>query len=143
MAGYHHCMATTFRDLPQFRYAAGCTWVAHPGNIIRYRVCITKPDDPIMAGITDFDHVSEQYYLHHDPAVEVLAQTTFSGEHHPWRKKVVMPVTYTTRYGAGRIFYTSLGHTADELDLPNLRPVLHRGCLWAAGADSDRLTAIR
>ncbi len=25
MAGYHHCMSATFRDLPQFRYAAGCT----------------------------------------------------------------------------------------------------------------------
>lgn len=46
MAGYHHCMSTTFRDVPQFRYAAGCTWVAHPGGIIRYRVRVTRPRRP-------------------------------------------------------------------------------------------------
>lgn len=143
MAGYHHCMSTTFRDVPQFRYAAACTWVAHPGNIMRYRVRVTAPDDPIMAGMADFDHVSEQYYMHVDPAVEVLAETTFSGEHHPWRSDVVMPVTFKTHYGKGRIFYTALGHTADELDLPNLRPVLHRGLLWAAGRDDAELRAVR
>lgn len=133
MAGYHHCMSTTFRDVPQFRYAAGCTWVAHPGGIIRYRVRVTRPDDPIMAGIEDFDHLSEQYYMHYDPAVEVLAETTFSGAHHPWRTNVPMPVTFKTHYGAGRIFFTALGHRADELDLAPVRRMLHRGLLWSAG----------
>lgn len=141
MAGYHHCMSTTFRDVPQFRYAAACTWVAHPGSIMRYRVRITAPNDPIMAGIKDFDHVSEQYYMHYDPAVQILADTVFSGEHDPWRKNIVMPVTFKTHYGAGRIFFTSLGHTADELDLPNLRPVLHRGLLWAAGRGEKEIRA--
>ncbi|MDO6731448.1 ThuA domain-containing protein [Marinovum sp. 2_MG-2023] len=138
MAGYHHCMSTTFRDVPQFRYAAGCTWVAHPGNIMRYRVRVTRPNDPITAGIADFDHVSEQYYMHYDPAVEVLAETTFSGAHHPWRTNVVMPVTFKTHYGAGRIFFTALGHTADELDLANVRQMLHRGLLWSAGMSVEK-----
>ncbi len=89
-------------------------------------------------GIRDFDHVSEQYYMHVDPAVEVLAETTFSGAHDPWRQDVTMPVAFKTQHRAGRIFHTSLGHTADELDLPNLRPVLHRGRLWAGGAGRRR-----
>ncbi|MAM84422.1 MAG: hypothetical protein CL472_07085, partial [Acidobacteria bacterium] len=77
---------------------------------------------------------SEQYYLNYDPAVEVLATTTFSGEFHPWRKNVVMPVVFTTTHGEGRVFYSSLGHTADELEIPNVRLILTRGLLWAAGA---------
>ena len=141
MGGFHHCMATTFRDVPRFRYAAGSTWVAHPGNIIRYRVEITQPDDPIMAGINDFEYESEQYYLHYDPAVKVLAKTNFSGEHHPWRTDVDMPVTYCTHYGKGRIFYTSLGHKAAELELPQVATVLRRGLLWASGVEADAIVA--
>jgi type 1 glutamine amidotransferase len=132
LAGYHMGLATSFRDCVPFRYAAGCYWVAHPGNIITYRVDVTRPDHPIMAGIDSFEHTSEQYYLHYDPAIEVLATTTFSGAHDSWRKDVVMPVVYTTTHGAGRVFYSSLGHTADELEIAPVREILRRGLIWAA-----------
>lgn len=132
LAGFHHCMATSFREYVEFRYAAGCTWVAHPGNVITYRVDVTRPDDPVMEGIESFDYTSEQYYLHYDPAVDVLATTTFSGEHHPWRRNVVMPVVYKTMFGEGRVFYSSLGHQAHELSIPQTRTILRRGLLWAA-----------
>ncbi|MFK4811719.1 ThuA domain-containing protein [Devosia sp. ZW T5_3] len=132
LAGYHMGLATSFRDSVPFRYAASCYWVSHPGNIITYRVDISRSDHPIMAGIDSFEHTSEQYYLNYDPAVEVLATTTFSGEFDPWRKDVVMPVVFTTSHGAGRVFYSSLGHTADELDIPQVRTILKRGLLWAA-----------
>lgn len=132
LAGYHMGLATTFRASVPFRYAASCYWVQHPGNIITYRVDVTKSDHPIMVGIDSFEHTSEQYYLNYDPAVEVLATTTFSGKSHPWRKDVVMPVVFTTHHDQGRVFYSSLGHTADELEIPQVRTILQRGLLWAA-----------
>ena len=131
LAGYHMGLATTFRASVPFRYMAGVYWVQHPGNIITYRVDVTRDDHPIMAGIESFEHTSEQYYLNYDPAVEVLATTTFSGEFHPWRKDVVMPVVFTTMHDQGRVFYSSLGHTADELVGP-VREILRRGLVWAA-----------
>ncbi len=134
LAGYHMGLATSFRASVPFRYAASCYWVCHPGNIITYQVDVTRPDHPIMDGIESFEHTSEQYYLNYDPAVEVLATTTFSGAFHPWRKNVVMPVAFTTMHGEGRVFYSSLGHTADELEIPNVRAILTRGLLWAARA---------
>jgi type 1 glutamine amidotransferase len=132
LAGFHMGLATSFRSSVPFRYAASCYWVSHPGNIITYRVDVTRDDHPIMAGIESFEHTSEQYYLNYDPAVEVLATTMFSGEFHPWRKDVVMPVVFTTMHGLGRVFYSSLGHTADELARPQVREILRRGLLWAA-----------
>jgi uncharacterized protein len=132
LAGYHMGLATSFRDSVPFRYAASCYWVAHPGNIITYRVDVRRSDHPIMAGIESFEHTSEQYYLNYDPAVEVLATTTFTGEFDPWRKDVEMPVVFTTNHGAGRVFYSSLGHTADELEIPQVRTILRRGLIWAA-----------
>lgn len=130
LAGYHMGLATTFRSSVPFRYMASVYWVQHPGNIIPYRVEIG--DEPLLAGIDSFEHTSEQYYLNYDPAVDVLATTTFSGEFHPWRKNVVMPVVFTTMHDRGRVFYSSLGHTADELADGPVREILRRGLLWAA-----------
>lgn len=132
LAGYHMGLATSFRSSVPFRYAASCYWVSHPGNIMTYQVDVTAPQHPIMAGIESFRHTSEQYYLNYDPAVEVLATTTFSGDIHPWRRNVRMPVVFTTYHGLGRVFYSSLGHTADELAIPTVRTILRRGLLWAA-----------
>ncbi len=132
IAGYHGGLAGSFREAVGFHFMAGCQWVAHPGGIIPFRVEVTRPDDPIMDGIGDFDYRSEQYYLHVDPVVEVLATTTFSGEHAPWIDGVVMPVVWKKQYGAGRVFYSSLGHRAYELDVPEIRTIMTRGLLWAA-----------
>jgi type 1 glutamine amidotransferase len=111
--------------------------VAHPGNIIDYRVDVTRPDDPIMQGIKSFDYTSEQYYMHMDPSVEVLATTTFSGEHAAWTKDVVMPVVWKRRYGEGRVFHSTLGHRASEFEVPEMATILRRGINWAARVDEE------
>jgi type 1 glutamine amidotransferase len=132
LGGYHGGMGDAFRAAPKYQFMCGGQWVAHPGNIIDYRVEVTRPDDPVMAGIADFDYRSEQYYMHVDPAIEVLATTTFSGAHASWIEGVVMPVVWKARYGRGRVFYSSLGHMAAEFAVPQMRTILERGLLWAA-----------
>jgi type 1 glutamine amidotransferase len=132
LAGYHGGMCDAFRESVEYQFMCGGQWVAHPGNIIDYRVNITRPDDPVMENISDFDYRSEQYYMHVDPSNEVLATTTFSGEHAPWIEGVVMPVVWKRRHGQGRVFYSSLGHVASEFEVPEMRTILRRGMLWAA-----------
>ena len=70
--------------------------------------------------------------MHVDPSNEVLATTTFSGEHAPWTKGVVMPVVWKRQHGEGRVFYSSLGHVAAEFEVPEMREIFRRGMLWAA-----------
>src|SRR3954462_1570756 len=132
LAGYHGGMCDAFREATEYQFMCGGQWVAHPGNVIDYRVDVVKPADPIMEGIESFPYRSEQYYMHVDPSNEVLATTTFSGEHAFWIEGVVMPVVWKKRYGAGRVFYSSLGHRAYELDVPEIRTLMTRGMLWAA-----------
>ena len=132
LAGFHGLMCDAFRNEPDYQFMTGGQWVAHPGNIIDYTVNITKAGDPIMAGITDFPFRSEQYYMHFDPSVEVLATTTFSGEIFDETEGVVMPVVWKRRFGKGRVFYSSLGHVADEFKVPQMRTIFERGALWAA-----------
>jgi type 1 glutamine amidotransferase len=129
--GWHGGMADAFRNNTEYQFAVGGQWVAHPGNIIDYTVQVAKPDDPIMAGIGEFSMHSEQYYMHVDPANEVLATTTFSGEHAPWIDETVMPVAWKRHYGKGRVFFCSLGHVAADFDVPEARAIVERGLLWA------------
>lgn len=132
IAGFHGLMCDTFRNEPDYQFMTGGQWVAHPGNIIDYTVNITRPDDPVMAGIGDFPYRSEQYYMHFDPSVEVLATTTFKGDIFDEIEGVVMPVVWKRRFGKGRVFYSSLGHVADEFQVPQMRTIFERGALWAA-----------
>lgn len=132
LAGFHGLMCDTFRNEPDYQFMTGGQWVAHPGNIMDYEVTITRPDDPVMAGIGDFQYRSEQYFMHYDPSNEVLATTTFDGKHFDEIDGVVMPVVWKRRYGKGRVFYSALGHTADEFKVPQMRTIFERGALWAA-----------
>lgn len=131
LGGWHGGMADAFRDQPEYQFAVGGQWVAHPGNIIDYTVQVTKQSDPIVAGIDTFAMRSEQYFLHVDPSNEVLATTTFTGEHAPWIDGTVMPVVWKRRYGAGKVFYCSLGHVAKDFDVPEAKEIVTRGLLWA------------
>jgi type 1 glutamine amidotransferase len=130
--GWHGGMADAFRDNPNYQYMVGGQWVAHPGGIIDYTVNIVDHDDPITAGLADFAMHSEQYYMHVDPSNEVLATTTFNGEHDPWIAGCVMPVVWKRRYGEGKVFYCSLGHHASDFDVPEARTIVQRGLLWAS-----------
>jgi uncharacterized protein len=132
LGGFHGTMCDSFRNETEYQFMTGGQWVSHPGNIIDYRVNIAKPDDAVVKGVGDFDYRSEQYYMHVDPAVEVLATTTFSGEHCNFIKGVVMPVVWKKRYGKARVFYSALGHTADEFEAPQMKAIVERGLLWAA-----------
>ncbi|PDT81663.1 ThuA domain-containing protein [Sinorhizobium sp. BJ1] len=132
LAGYHGGAGDSFRECVEYQFIIGGQWVAHPGNIIDYTVNITRPDDPVMEGITDFPYRSEQYYMHVDPSNEVLATTRFTGDHADWIDGVVMPVVWKRKHGRGRVFYSSLGHQAKEFDVPQMRTLFRRGANWAA-----------
>jgi len=132
IAGWHGGMGDSFRNNTEYQFMVGGQWVAHPGGVIDYEVNIIRPDDPIVADLQDFKMHSEQYYMHVDPSNEVLATTTFTGEHCPWIDGVVMPVVWKRMWGQGRVFYTSLGHVARDFDVFEARTIVQRGMLWAS-----------
>jgi uncharacterized protein len=135
IAGCHGGMCDSFRAATEWQFMTGGQWVAHPGDLqVTYTVHITDRDHEITKGIDDFQFRSEQYYMHVDPAVKVLATTRFpiaDGPHVP-NGPVDMPVVWTKRYGQGRVFYCSLGHHPDELAVPAFSELMRRGFLWAA-----------
>lgn len=132
LAGFHGQMCDAFRNEPDYQFMTGGQWVAHPGDIIDFSIEVTKPEDPIMSGIGNFEYRSEQYYMHVDPSVDVLATTTFDGTYFEEIDGVVMPVVWKRKFGKGRVFYSALGHVAEEFNVPQMRQIFERGALWAA-----------
>lgn len=133
LAGWHGGMGDSFRTSTDYQFMVGGQFVGHPGGFIDYTVNITRRDDPIMQGLDDFSIHSEQYYMHVDPHNEVLATTTFSGEHMAWVAGCVMPVVWKRRWGHGRVFYCSLGHNlSDFVRTPQAVTIVTRGMLWAS-----------
>jgi len=132
MGGIHGGMGDAFRSAVGYQFMTGGQFVAHPDNGKDYVVRIVQPGDPIVAGLKDFAVHSEQYYMHVDPSNEVLATTTFQTVSAPWVNGTVMPVVWKRHYGQGRVFYQSVGHSIQELLIPEVREITRRGLLWAA-----------
>jgi type 1 glutamine amidotransferase len=128
-------MAASFRSSLQFSLIAGASFLEHPGGEgvpVPYTIEIVDRDHPVTTGVDDFEIASEQYYMHVDPSVHVLATTTFTGEHFPWLDGVVMPAAYVHRWGEGRVFYASPGHVPDELRIRAAERLIRQGLQWAA-----------
>lgn len=134
MAGCHGGMCDAFRNNTQWQFMTGSRWVAHPGNDkVTYKVCL-KNDNEFTKGLSDFELTSEQYYLHVDPAIKVHATTVFEemDAEHSANGKIEMPVVYTKKWGKGKIFYCSIGHTYRELEIEEVKTIMERGLIWAA-----------
>ena len=125
IGGVHGGMGDAFRTATEYQFMVGGQWVAHPGGDgVMYTVQIGPTPSPITAGLSDFEVTSEQYLMHVDPGNAVLATTLFGD--------TVMPVTWTKRYGKGRVFYCSLGHQATIVRMPPVLTMVTRGLVWAA-----------
>ncbi len=134
LAGTHGGLGDSFRQNTEYQFMVGGQWVAHPGGVIDYTVEVTDHKDPVTKGVGNFKMHSEQYYMHVDPNVKVLATTTFTGEHAAWIAGAVMPVAWKKTYGKGRVFYISVGHTPADFDVPEAWEILTRGIKWASGS---------
>ncbi|MBT1702546.1 ThuA domain-containing protein [Chryseosolibacter indicus] len=135
LTGWHGGLCDAFRNNVDYQYMTGGQWVAHPGNYVDYEVNIIDHQDEVTKGLKDFAMKSEQYYMHVDPNVKVLATTRFNGKINSWIDGCVMPVTWKKMHGKGRVFYTSIGHNLDHIkEKPDAIEMLKRGIKWASAS---------
>lgn len=137
LAGLHGGMGDSFRMETDYQFMVGGQWVSHPGNDgVRYTVNIVEQEKehPLVAGMDDFEVESEQYFMHVDPSVKVLATTRFpiADGPHVANGQVDMPVVWTKYFGKGNVYYCSLGHVANIVRMPEVLELMQRGMLWAA-----------
>ena len=128
--GAHGGIIDSFRSNTNYQFMTGGQWVEHPGGMVNFKVEIIENE--FTRGIDDFEVFSEQYYLHYDPNVEILATTTFNGTNYPWINNVKMPIAWKKQFGEGKVFFISIGHDPNEFKIyKNGWELLKRGLVWA------------
>src|SRR5262249_42024927 len=76
-AGWHGGMIDAFRNAPEYQLITGGQFVHHPREFVDYKVrpAPDRESHPLVDGLTAYQVNTEQYYVHVDPSVEVLAVT--------------------------------------------------------------------
>ena len=142
------------RDARTFMETLGSQFVAHP-PIAPYRVEVTQPGHPLVAGLEPFDAEDELYLMELHPPFETLLHTRWSGEakgfaERDWTRDEPRPVMYLKKVGAGEVLYFTLGHARGHYDMrplmdeyasvergswevPQFQELLRRSLRWAAG----------
>ena len=101
-----HCAADTFKPDPDYMRLVGGRFVTHPpyGTVPVRRIA---GEHPVLLGITDFAQNDEFYYL---DAVDLTTTSVLLAGIAPDGQ--TRPLAWTHTFGAGRVFYTALGHDA-------------------------------
>lgn len=78
VAGCHAGLADAFHNSTDWHWMAGSQLVSHPGGgHMEYKVHLCQNGSSITEGLEDFTVVSELYYLHVDPCVNVLGTISY------------------------------------------------------------------
>jgi uncharacterized protein len=143
---------STPRTAPEFMRLLGSQFVAHP-PMGEYRVEVTDPDHPLLAGIDDFTVTDELYLSELHGPNHVLLHTHFNGKaqrgfaEREWFSDEQRPVLYLHPYGNGEVLYFTLGHCRGRYDMqpyiaeypteercswesPVYKEILARGIRW-------------
>ncbi|WP_441248411.1 ThuA domain-containing protein [Kitasatospora sp. McL0602] len=134
-AGWHGGVVDAFRESPDYQLMTGGQFVYHPEEFTTYQVRPVpgRAGHPAVAGIGAYSVTTEQYYVHVDPGVDVLAVTDFAADpDRPELAGTVVPVTWTRSWGAGRVFVTTVGHTLADLEVPEVTATFRQGAAWAS-----------
>ncbi|MFD6177969.1 MULTISPECIES: ThuA domain-containing protein [unclassified Isoptericola] len=148
LAGWHGGIADSFRSSSDYLHLVGGQFATHPAKapreelpgdgtdcFVRHTIDIVpeRADHPIVAGLSDFELTTEQYWVLTDEYNDVLATTTLAApDHEPWHRPVTCPAVWTRQWGEGRVFVSTPGHRLDVVNDPNVRTIISRGILWAS-----------
>jgi hypothetical protein len=148
---------TTPRAFPLFADTLGSQFLSHP-KIGPYPVTVSPgaQDDPLVAGIGDFEITDELYLCEYHGTLEPLLETHWTGTTHgfaeaAWPDDEPRLVLYRRPLGDGCVLYLTLGHCRGPYDMvappfdgslwptedrwawerPEFYELLRRGLRWA------------
>jgi len=131
-AGWHGGILDSYRESTKYQLMVGGQWVDHPGDILStVDIKISGYPHRILDGCTDFTLVNtEKYWLHYDPTVTILTHSLFEVDSNT--NTVCMPSAWIKKWGKGRVFACTWGHTYRDFDDFNSRNVVVNAIEWCA-----------
>ena len=133
-----HSGATAFFSWPEFGDLLGGRFDEHPWNIADGTVVVDDPSFPAMRHLPVRWRVHDELYQLKDfsrDRVHVLAHLDPAtlDLHAPLvhRTDGDFPAAWSKTYGKGRVFYSILGHDADDWDNPQLQTMYFEAIRWS------------
>ena len=146
LAGWHGGIADSYRNEADYLLLIGGQFAHHQAkarpedlkgdgsdNFVRYSVNIVpeQSEHPIVAGISDFELETEQYWVLSDEYNDVLATTTIPcRDFDNWHRPITCPAIWTRQWGKGKVFVCTPGHQLSVVQDPSVRKIIERGLLW-------------
>lgn len=131
-----HCAMHTYRaaKIDDWREFLGVTSKRHDHQS-EYPVKVVAKDHPIMKDFpTDYVTPKDELYIieHVWPETTVLATSTSE------KTSKAHPVFWTSKYGKGRVFGTTYGHSSATFADETFLNTVMNGLLWSTGRMADK-----
>jgi hypothetical protein len=139
-----HAATDTYKDWAPYTEMIGGKFAGHPWHShMRVVVDVIHPEHPINEGLFPENKftLTEEIYAHRDSQdnwvqpgrYQVLLQLNQEETKRKKNNINFVPISWISNYGAGRVYYNSLGHNPGIFEM---RPILQhilRGIQWAIG----------
>lgn len=129
-------LVDTPEERPDVMDILGTQFKAHPPIGAPLTVKILEKDHALTRGFEDFEVIDELYLSKTVAPIQILMQTSFTGEATGfvdlnWDAGAV-PILYLRQLGKGAVLYNTLGHCRGHYDLPEMMPFYEHPerCAW-------------
>jgi uncharacterized protein len=126
-----HAAAAGHYHWPWYRQMIGASFERHPAGTPTGRIAIVDHDHPATRNLPPHAERTDEwyYFVDYDPTVRVLVTadpaSIGADDSNP------NPISWAHEFEGGRIFYTAMGHTAENYSEPLLLDHLRGGLRWA------------
>ncbi|RMH01384.1 MAG: ThuA domain-containing protein [Planctomycetota bacterium] len=135
-----HCATDTWYEWPEYGAMIGGYFAGHPWNE-EVGVKVEVPDHPATRHLGVSFRIADEIYQHKEPwdrsRLTVLLSldpaTTDMDKDGIYRADHDVAISWLRHEGAGRVFYTGLGHRPEVWRDERFRRHLVEGALWAMG----------
>jgi predicted dehydrogenase len=120
-----HGASASWKENAGYIDMLGSKFLQH-GPEVEFEIEPTGASHAIVRHVPKFKADTELYQLQADRANFITLL------HASWQGKFE-PIAYIRQYGAGRVFYFSIGHDVGDMQAPYWQTVLLRGLRWSTG----------
>ena len=146
--GIHAALDTNY-NWPEYGEMIGGWFDQHPWMTFQAPIVTEDPDFPATKhfpkAFTKFDEIYQPKAWSRDKVNVLLSldPSKLNYENNPriHRMDHDFPVAWSKMYGKGRVFYSTLGHTEESWDDPDIRKMYFEAIRWALGMTEGSTTS--
>ncbi len=147
--GIHAALDTNYK-WPEYGEMIGGWFDEHPWTTFQAPIITEDPDFPAVRhfpkAFVKFDEIYQPKSWSRDKVNVLLSLDASKLNFDPKNTRIHrtdhdFPVAWSKMYGKGRVFYSTLGHTEESWDDPDIRKMYFEAVRWALGMTEGSVTS--